>query len=46
MFLLSEYAEKDAVEISNMVKAVEFAAMKAFEDEFLEALFFRTDAVC
>lgn len=46
MILLCEDAEREAAAIADVVKTVEFASMKEFEDEFLKALFFRTNAVC
>jgi uncharacterized 2Fe-2S/4Fe-4S cluster protein (DUF4445 family) len=45
MTLLCEDAEREAMEVSGAIKTVEFAFMKEFEDEFLEALFFRTDEI-
>ncbi|MCL4456313.1 MAG: ASKHA domain-containing protein [Nitrospirae bacterium] len=45
MTLLCEDAEREAMEVSGAIKTVEFAFMKEFDDEFLEALFFRADAI-
>lgn len=45
MILLCEDAEKEAMEVAGDIKTVEFASMKEFEDEFLEALFFKTNAI-
>jgi uncharacterized 2Fe-2S/4Fe-4S cluster protein (DUF4445 family) len=46
MLLLSEDAEREASEIANITKTVGFASMKEFEDEFIDALFFRHNVVC
>ena len=44
MTLLCEDAEREAIEMAGAMQTVEFAFMKEFEEEFIEALFFRTNA--
>ncbi len=46
MLLLSEEAEKEAVEIMNQIETVDIAGSEGFEEEFLNALFFRTGMLC
>ena len=46
MLLLSEDAEKEASEIAKITKTIGFASMKEFEDEFIDALFFRNNVAC
>lgn len=46
MLLLCKDAEREASEIASKTKTVGFASMKEFEDEFIDALFFRNNVGC